>query len=120
MRSIENVGRAITRKDWIKPGTPSRQALAARVREMACRAPRLMGLLEPLLVVLASMIGEFARLTKRVLDIAKHDKTCRQLLTSPRRGLLAASLSGIGSEGLPVFDGIGPISSGAAGTPQPR
>jgi transposase len=95
MRSIENVVRAITREDGIKLGTPSRKEFAARVREMAGGEPELMAMIEPLLAVLASMIEELARLTRRVLDIVEHEKTCRRL---PLRGLLALSLSGIGSK----------------------
>ena len=48
--------------------------------------------------VLARMIEELARLTKRVLDIVKHEQTCRQLMTTP---------------------GVGPIPCGAAGPHNP-
>lgn len=90
MRSIENVVRAITREDGIKLGKPSRKEFAGRVREMAGGEPELMAMLEPLLAVLASMIEELARLTKRVLDIVKNEKTCRQLMTSPGIGPINA------------------------------
>jgi transposase len=90
MRSIENVIRAIIREEGIKLGTPSRKDFAARVREMAGDQPELMALLEPLLAVLESMIEELARLTKGVLDIVKHEATCRQLMTSPGIGPITA------------------------------
>ncbi len=94
MRSIENVVRGIAREDGIKLGTPSRKDFAARVREMVGNEPELMAQmtrgLEPLLAVLASMIEDFARLTKRVLDIIKHEKTCRQLMTTPGIGPINA------------------------------
>jgi transposase len=90
MRSIENVVRAIAREDGIKLGTPSRKDFAARVREMAGDQPELMAMLEPLLAVLASMIEELARLTRRVLDIVKHEATCRQLMTTPGIGPINA------------------------------
>ena len=64
-------------------GTPSRKDFATRVREMAGNEPELMAMLEPLLAVLASMMKELAKLTKRVLDIVKHEETCRQLMTTP-------------------------------------
>ena len=90
MRSIENVVRGITREDGIKLGTPSRKDFAARVREMAGAELELMAMLEPLLAVLASMIEELARLTKRVLDIVKKEDTCRQLMTTPGIGPINA------------------------------
>ena len=90
MRSIENVVRGITREDGIKLGTPSRKDFAARVREMAGNEPELMAMLEPLLAVLACMIEELARLTKRVLDIVKTEAICRQLMTSPGIGPIHA------------------------------
>ena len=90
MRSIENVVRAITREDGIKLGTPSRKDFAARVREMAGDQPELMAMLEPLLAVLARMIEELARLTRRVLDIVKTETTCRQLMRTPGIGPINA------------------------------
>ena len=90
MDSGENVVRAITREDGIKPGTPSRKDFATRVREMVGNEPELTALLEPLLAVLASMLEELARLTRRVLDIVKHEKTCRQLMTTPGIGPINA------------------------------
>lgn len=94
MRSIENVVRGITREDGLKLGKPSRRDFATRVREMAGDEHELMAILKPLLTVLATMIEQLARLTKRAFDIAKTEKICRQLMTTP---------------------GIGPIPSGAAG-----
>jgi transposase len=98
MRSIENVVRAITREEGIKLGTPSRRDFAARVREIAGDDRQLMTMLEPLLAVLASMVEHLARLTRQVLDIVREEKACRRLMTSPLRGLLTASLAGIGSK----------------------
>ena len=46
--------------------------------------------LEPLLAVLARMIEELARLTKRVLDIVKNADTRRQLMTTPGIGPITA------------------------------
>ena len=90
MRSIENLVRAISREDGIKLGTPSRKDFTARVREMAGTEPELMAMLEPLLAVLASMMEELGRLTKRVLDIVRNEATCRQLMTSPGVGPITA------------------------------
>src|ERR1700674_5072828 len=67
MRSIENVVRAILREAGIKLGTPSRTAFADRVRERAGGDGLVMPLVEPLLAILATMLREFARLTKQGL-----------------------------------------------------
>lgn len=60
MRTIENVVRAILREAGLKLGTPSRAAFAARVRELAGGDPEAMPLVAPLLVILATMLEEFA------------------------------------------------------------
>lgn len=66
MRTIENVVRGILREAAITLGTPARTAFAGRVRELAGTEPVVMPLVEPLLTILATMLGEFARLTKQV------------------------------------------------------
>ena len=86
------------REDGIKLGTPGRKDFAAAVREMAGNEPELMAMLEPLLAVLATMLEQRTRLTRQVLDIVRDNHICRQLMTSPLRGLLTASLPGIGSK----------------------
>jgi transposase len=90
MRSIENVVRAILREGGIKLGTPARSAFAAKVREMAASDPVVMALVEPLLAVLATMLEQFANLTKRVLNIAKDEPVCRQLMSAPGVGPITA------------------------------
>ncbi|MER9777238.1 transposase, partial [Mesorhizobium sp. M0220] len=69
MRSIENVVRAMLREAGVKLGTPSRTAFADRVRELA--SAEVMAMVEPLLTILGTMLKEFARLTKKVLDIVR-------------------------------------------------
>ena len=90
MRSIENVARAILREGGIKLGTPSRAAFAGKVREMAGGDALIMALVEPLLAVLATMLEEFTRLTKQVLNIVKGEPVCRKLMTVPGVGPITA------------------------------
>lgn len=90
MRSIENVVRAILREAGIKLGTPSRTAFADRVRECAGGDASVMPLVKPLLVILATMLREFARLTKQVLDIVRPEPTCRRLMSVPGVGPITA------------------------------
>lgn len=90
MRTIENVVRAILREAGVKLGTPSRADFADRVREMAGGDPSVMPLVAPLLAILATMLREFARLTKQVLDIVRQEKVCRHLMSVPGVGPITA------------------------------
>jgi transposase len=90
MRTIENVVRALLREAGIKLGTPSRTAFAGRVRELAGSDAAVMPLVEPLLSILATMFEQLAHLTKRVLDIARNDNVCRQLMSTPGVGPITA------------------------------
>jgi transposase len=75
---LHNVVRAILREAGIKLGTPSRTAIADRVRELACGDALVMPPVEPLLAILAAMLRELGRLTKQVLDIVRREKICRR------------------------------------------
>ncbi|MFD2052299.1 IS110 family transposase [Mesorhizobium calcicola] len=90
MRAIENVVRAILREAGIKLGTPSRTAFAGRVRELAGTDPVVMPLVEPLLTILATMLGAFARLTKQVLGLVRQEEVCRRLMSVPGVGPITA------------------------------
>ncbi|WP_265517168.1 IS110 family transposase [Nitratireductor luteus] len=90
MRTIENVVRAMLREAGIKLGLPSRTAFAERVRELAGGDAEVMAMVEPLLAILSVMLKEFARLTKQVLDIARTEKVCRQLMSVPGVGPITA------------------------------
>ena len=90
MRSIENVVRAILREAGLKLGTPGRPAFAGRVRELAVGEPLVMQLVEPLLAVLATMLGALASLTKQVLALVRKEEICRQLMTVPGVGPITA------------------------------
>jgi transposase len=90
MRTIENVVRAILREAGIKLGTPSRTGVAGRVRELAGADPVVMPLVEPLLTILATMLEEFARLTKQVLGLVRQEEVCRRLMSVPGVGPITA------------------------------
>jgi len=90
MRTIENVIRAILREAGIKLGRPSRTAFAGRVRELAGTDPVVMPLVEPLLTILATMLGEFVRLTKQVLGLVRKEEVCRRLMSVPGVGPITA------------------------------
>jgi transposase len=90
MRTIENVVRAILREAGVKLGTPSRAAFADRVREMARDDNMTKPLVEPLLAILDTMLREFARLTRQVLDIVRREKVCQRLMSAPGVGPITA------------------------------
>ena len=94
MRTIENVVRAVLREAGIKLGVPSRKTFAGWVRQLAGDDPTVMPLVEPLLLILATMLEQLAHLTKRVQGIARNGSgalgmsarvwASRRLATSPR------------------------------------
>ncbi|WP_186400846.1 IS110 family transposase [Stappia sp. P2PMeth1] len=90
MRSIENVVRAILREAGIKLGTLSRTAFASRVRELADADAQVAAMVEPLLAILATMLAEFVRLTKQVIDIVRKEDVCRRLMSVPGVGPITA------------------------------
>jgi transposase len=90
MRTIENVVRSILREAGIKLGTPSRAAFADRVRELTGADTVIMALVEPLLAIIATMLREFGRLTKQVLNIARKEQVCRRLMGVPGVGPITA------------------------------
>jgi transposase len=90
MRSIENVVRALLREAGLKLGTPSRAAFAGRVRALADGDALAMELVEPLLRVLATMLEQFGRLTKQVLELVRRENVCRQLMSVPGVGPITA------------------------------
>jgi len=90
MRAIENVVRALLREAGLKLGTPSRTGFAGRVRELIGDDLLVAPLVEPLLAILATMLSELARLTKRVHVIARHEAICRRLMSVPGVGPITA------------------------------
>jgi transposase len=90
LRDVENGLRALLREAGLKLGTPGRKHFAGRVRELTASDPVLADLAEPLLTIVATMIRELARLTKRVFDIVRHEPVCRHLMTVPGVGPLTA------------------------------
>jgi hypothetical protein len=57
---------ALLRETGVKLGTPSRKDFVERTRELTAGDPVLTNLTEPLLTILATMLPEFARLSKHL------------------------------------------------------
>lgn len=49
-----------------------------------------MALVEPLLAIVTTMLREFGRLTKQVLNIARKEQVCRRLMSVPGVGPITA------------------------------
>ena len=75
--------RAVLRERGLKLGRPSCAAFAGRVRELAGDDPTVRPIVEPLLAVLATMLEQLARLTKR-------EEVCRRLMSVPGVGPITA------------------------------
>ena len=69
-------------------GTTDR--IDGRVRELVSADAMVMPLVEPLLTILATMLREFALLTKQVLDIVRKEEVCRRLMSAPGVGPITA------------------------------
>ena len=82
--------RALLRETGVKFGTPSRKDFVERARELTADDPVLTRLTEPLLTIPTTMLREFAKLTKQVLDIVWDEPVCRRLMSVPGVGPLTA------------------------------
>jgi hypothetical protein len=82
--------RAIMRETGLKLGTPARKDFVVRARELIEDEHGLARMIEPLLEILGTMLREFARLTKQVLDIVRDEPICRRLMSAPGVGPLTA------------------------------
>ncbi|TIU27645.1 MAG: hypothetical protein E5W53_02230, partial [Mesorhizobium sp.] len=52
------------------------------MRELAGTDPVVMPLMEPLLTILATKLGEFVRLTKQLLGLVRKEEVCRRLMSA--------------------------------------
>ena len=90
MRGIENVVRALLRETGLKLGTPSRKDFVERARALMAGDAVMTRVAEPLLTILTTMLREFGRLTKQVLDVVRAEPVCRRLMSVPGVGPLTA------------------------------
>ncbi len=81
--AVENGIQALLREAGLMVGTSSCKDFPARVRELTADDPVLTSLVGSLLCVIEVMTREVETLTKRVLDEARIEPTCRWLMTAP-------------------------------------
>jgi transposase len=89
-RDVENQVRGITRTFGVLVGKGSGAAFARRARRLVEDDCALAAIVEPLLVVHATMLAELAGLDAAVLRTARGDETCRRLMTVPGVGAITA------------------------------
>lgn len=87
----ENNVRGILRNYGLKVGTITRKGFEERVRELMEGEPEaLQATVFPLLTVRRVLVDEFAGLHKQMLELVKHDETCKLLMTCPGVGPFVA------------------------------
>ncbi len=89
-RDLENQVRGIVRTFGVLVGKGSGAALARRTRRLVADDVALAAIVEPLLVVHATVLAELAELEAVVRDMARGDETCRRLMTVPGVGPITA------------------------------
>lgn len=87
---VENSIRGLLKTVGARLAKGGRRDLAARARAAAAAMPRLAEGIEALLAVHATLEREAARLTKRVVALAREDAAARRLMTVPGVGAVTA------------------------------
>lgn len=81
--AIENDIRGLLRNFGLKVGMVGTVKFEERIRELVDDIADLREIMEPLLMARKKLRDEFSRLHKKVLNLARNDKVCRQLMTIP-------------------------------------
>ncbi len=84
--AIENDLRGLLRNFGLKVGIVGAVKFEERIRELVDDMPDIREIMEPLLASRQKLRDEFTRLHKKVVDIARDDRTCRLLMTIPGVG----------------------------------
>ncbi len=88
--AIENDIRGLLRNFGLKAGVTGAAGFEARILDLTADAPDLMEFISSLLAARRALRAQFARLHKKVLDLTRHDATCRRLMTIPGVGPVTA------------------------------
>ena len=88
--AIDNDLRATLRNFGLKVGGVGTVKFEARIKELVEKAPDLMMLVEPLLVVRRALREQIGILHRRLLAIVRDDDVCRRLMTVPGVGPVVA------------------------------
>jgi transposase len=97
-RTLQNTIRGLLETFGLILGKGSGGRFAVLVEDALCSRPSLRRSIEPLLRVWQATREAAAAMHRQLRAMARADADCRRLMTTPLRGLLAASLPGIGSK----------------------
>ena len=87
---IELSIRGILRGFGLKIGKVTKKDFEKRIRELVAAHVTLGQIAEAMLSARATLLTQFNKLHKVVLDIVRHDEVCRRLMTTPSVGAIVA------------------------------
>jgi transposase len=90
LTDIELSIRGILRGFGLKVGKVTDKAYEARIRKLVTGHAMLEQIAEAMLAARATLLEQFNKLHKAVLDIARKDEVCRRLMTTPSVGAIVA------------------------------
>ena len=90
LRDIELSMRGILRGFGLKVGHVTDKSFEARIRKLVTGHTMLEQIAEAMLAARATLLSQFKKLHKAVLDIVRHDEVCRRLMTTPGVGAIVA------------------------------
>src|SRR5262245_12159163 len=89
LRDIE-LSRGILRGFGLKVGRVTAKTFEARIRNLVIGHAMLEQIAEAMLAARATLLTQFNKLHKAVLDVARHDEVCRRFMTTPSVGAIVA------------------------------
>src|SRR3954452_24427192 len=90
LRDVENGIRGLLRGFGLKMGVVAERAFPARARDLANGRKSLAAVIEPLLLVRETLLGQRERLHRLVVTATRDDEVCRRLMTVPGVGPVTA------------------------------
>ena len=90
LTDIELSIRGILRGFGLKVGKVTDKGFEARIRKLASGHAMLEQIAEAMLAARATLLEQFNKLHKAVLDIVRHDEVCRRFMTTPSVGAIVA------------------------------
>ena len=90
LTDIELSIRGIVRGFGLKVGKVTDKTFEARIRKLVSGHAILEQIAEAMLAARATLLKQFTKLHKAVLDIVRHDKICRRFMTTPSVGAIVA------------------------------
>ena len=90
LTDIELSIRGILRGFGLKIGVVTKKGFEARIRGLVTGHAMLEQIAEAMLSVRSTLLTEFNKLHKAVLDIVRHDEVCRRFMTTPSVGAIVA------------------------------